>query len=49
MIDFMEIKDIIINPTSEKSTFSKPKQYIPPKEDILILELMSKLNSNVLH
>ena len=45
MINFINIKDIVINPTSEKSTFSKPKQYIPPKEDILILELMSQLNT----
>lgn len=46
MIKLTKIKDIVINPTLEIFTSSKPKQYIPPKEDILILELMSQLNEN---
>ncbi len=44
MIKFKILKDIVINPTESKQTTSKPKQYIPPKEDILILELMAELN-----
>ena len=44
MTKFMILKDIVINPTESKQTTSKPKQYIPPKEDILILELMAELN-----